>query len=66
MQKIVPEAEWDAFMTAFRTPLPSTFRICRDTGFADQIRDKMIEFSKGNYDSEDGSTKIDPPKPLPW
>ena len=40
-QKIVPEGEWDAFMAALRTPLPTTFRINGTGKFASQLRDKL-------------------------
>lgn len=32
LQEIVPEDEWDAFVTALKTDLPTTFRItgCRE------------------------------------
>jgi len=41
IQGIVPEGEWDAFMTALATPLPATFRINGSGKFAAQLRDKL-------------------------
>lgn len=40
-QGIVPEGEWDAFMTTLRKALPVTFRINGGGRFADYLRDKM-------------------------
>lgn len=40
-QGIVPEGEWDAFMSSLRTPLPATFRINGTGRFAAHLRDKL-------------------------
>ena len=40
-QHIVPDGEWDAFMTALRTPLPTTFRINGSGRFAADLRDRL-------------------------
>ena len=37
-QKIVPDAEWDAFLECLRTPLPTSFRINGSGKFAEDIR----------------------------
>lgn len=38
LQGIVPEGEWDAFMTTLRKPLPVTFRINGRGRFAEALR----------------------------
>ena len=38
-QKIVPEGEWEEFMTSLRTALPLTFRINGSGKFATDMRD---------------------------
>eukprot|EP00798_Chlamydomonas_sp_ICE-L_P013848 gene13848-19771_t len=40
-QKIVPEAEWEEFLTCLRKPLPVTFRINGTGRFADHLRDRL-------------------------
>jgi len=40
-QKIVPDAEWDAFLESLRTPLPTSFRINGSGKFAEDIRDQI-------------------------
>lgn len=40
-QSVVPDGEWDAFMSCLRTPLPATFRINGSGKFAAQLRDKL-------------------------
>jgi hypothetical protein len=45
-QGIVPPEEWDAFMTALRSPLPSSFRVCEAGGNSQEIlRRLQNEFS---------------------
>ena len=40
-QGIIPEGQWDDFMKALRTPLPTTFRINGTGKFAADLRDKL-------------------------
>ena len=40
-QKIVPEGQWNDFMAALRTPLPTTFRINGTGKFAADLRDRF-------------------------
>jgi hypothetical protein len=40
-QKIVPEGEWEAFMTSLRTMLPTTFRINGSGKFAEDLRNRL-------------------------
>ena len=41
VQGIVPEGEWDAFITQLRTPLPTTFRINGRGKFAADLRNRL-------------------------
>lgn len=68
-QGIMPEGEWEAFMTAIRRPLPATFRINGNGRFANDLRvkleaDFLSHFTEGAIliDGEE----VQPPKPLPW
>ncbi|KAK9844371.1 hypothetical protein WJX74_001555 [Apatococcus lobatus] len=68
-QQIVPEGEWDTFLTTLRTALPTTFRINGSGKFAADLRDRLAHnFLKTlGY----GAIRLDddvlqPPKPLPW
>lgn len=64
-QKIVPEGEWDVFMSTLAITLPSAFRITSDSvGHANALRniiesDQFAELVKGH----DGSCSL---KCLPW
>ncbi|KAL4234994.1 tRNA (cytosine(34)-C(5))-methyltransferase [Mactra antiquata] len=63
---IVPEEEWDTFMTSLRKPLPTTFRI---TGSRNQAQE-LLKIIKGQYFSKfmsrgDGHPTLEP-KSLPW
>lgn len=40
-QGIIPEGEWDAFLTYLRKSLPTTFRINGHGDFAHEIRNQM-------------------------
>jgi len=68
-QGIMPEGEWEDFMTAMRCPLPATFRINGNGRFANDLRlkleaDFLSHFTEGAIliDGEE----VQPPKPLPW
>ncbi|GAA5868521.1 hypothetical protein JCM3774_005412 [Rhodotorula dairenensis] len=66
-QGIIPEAEWDDFIKAFRQPLPTTFRLTssRPTAQAlnQHIKDVYVPFLTG---LEYEGTNLSPPKPLEW
>eukprot|EP00047_Mylnosiga_fluctuans_P003993 m.232176 g.232176 ORF g.232176 m.232176 type:complete len:769 (+) comp12310_c0_seq1:46-2352(+) len=67
LQKIVPEEDWEAFMTTLRTPLPATFRITGTRETAHDLR-KAIEthfFPLITAVTMDG-TPLEPPRPLSW
>lgn len=40
-QQIAPEGEWEGFMAALRSPLPTTFRINGSGRFAADLRDRL-------------------------
>ncbi|GJN20554.1 hypothetical protein PR202_gb07946 [Eleusine coracana subsp. coracana] len=59
-QRIVPEEEWDNYMSMLRKPLPATFRINART--LDMLH-IMILFWHGQVSDEHGEDAI---RPLPW
>ncbi|KAK2193840.1 hypothetical protein NP493_5g14014 [Ridgeia piscesae] len=66
-QGIVPEEEWETFITTLRATLPSTFRI---TGHGAQA-EEMLRIIKSSYlknlvEVVDGQQIIAVPKSLPW
>ncbi|XP_006824582.1 RNA cytosine-C(5)-methyltransferase NSUN2-like, partial [Saccoglossus kowalevskii] len=66
-QGIVPEGEWDQFMTTLKTNLPATFRI---TGFRRHAK-QLLTFLKSHYFNELVNVEVDglsvaKPYPLPW
>ncbi|KAG0558875.1 hypothetical protein KC19_10G061000 [Ceratodon purpureus] len=67
-QKIVPEEEWDAFITTFRKPLATTFRINGSGQFALEIRDQMQRdfFDQLKNETEVDGEVIEPVRALPW
>ncbi|XP_042551169.1 RNA cytosine C(5)-methyltransferase NSUN2 [Dipodomys spectabilis] len=64
---IVPDGEWDQFMTALREPLPATLRI---TGYKSHAKE-ILHCLKNKYFKElenlevDGQ-KVEVPQPLSW
>eukprot|EP00918_Siedleckia_nematoides_P065951 GHVU01143434.1.p1 GENE.GHVU01143434.1~~GHVU01143434.1.p1 ORF type:complete len:849 (+),score=142.06 GHVU01143434.1:201-2747(+) len=44
-QNLVPDEDWDEFMTALRTPLPTTFRV---TGFKTEAKE-VLKIIKSDY-----------------
>ena len=48
VQGIVPEEEWDAFITQLRTPLPTTFRINGRGKFAADLRNSWSRTSSAS------------------
>ena len=70
-QKIVPEGEWEEFMTSLRTALPLTFRINGSGKFATDMRDQLegtlfAELLEQSLRDEETQAEIPPPKPLAW
>ncbi|EDO39248.1 predicted protein, partial [Nematostella vectensis] len=65
---IVPESEWEQFITALRQELPSTFRITGSRSHANML----LQVLKHNYlDQLKEATahldeQVDPPTSLPW
>mmetsp|Transcript_15450 Transcript_15450/g.43228 ORF Transcript_15450/g.43228 Transcript_15450/m.43228 type:complete len:1047 (+) Transcript_15450:183-3323(+) len=68
-QSLMPEGEWDEFLTTLKTVLPTTFRINSNTKFAADLRHKLENDLFSHFHSEpievDGEM-VDPPKALPW
>ena len=74
-QGLVPEEEWDQFMSILRQPLPSTFRITGTHHVATAVRECLqhtffVELSKALQSSsgegEGEGEELAPPTPLPW
>ncbi|RUS20585.1 S-adenosyl-L-methionine-dependent methyltransferase [Jimgerdemannia flammicorona] len=66
-QKILPEAEWDAFWETLQKPLPTTFRMTGSRSVALELRDALEnEYVPSLLDVEIDGQKVDPPKPLAW
>ncbi|XP_070575607.1 RNA cytosine-C(5)-methyltransferase NSUN2-like isoform X2 [Ptychodera flava] len=66
-QGIIPEGEWDQFMSILQVNLPATFRI---TGFKSHAQ-QLLQFLKGHYfkelvDVEVDGQAVEKPYPLPW
>jgi tRNA (cytosine34-C5)-methyltransferase len=65
-QKLLPESEWEAFMSTLRQDLPTTFRIVRTTRVAPLIRHKLLtEFQQMSELTVDAHS-VAPPQPLSW
>ena len=71
-QRIVPEAEWPAFLAALETSLPACFRVTAGR-YADQIRAKLGEpdaWALAGLEVDDGaegaSFAVRPPAPVDW
>ena len=60
---IVPDDEWDAFLTALKEPLPVTFRV---TGFRTHAFAVMHLIREQYFRPLESSTTIDKPKELVW
>ncbi|XP_033123738.1 RNA cytosine-C(5)-methyltransferase NSUN2-like isoform X2 [Anneissia japonica] len=66
-QGIVPEAEWDKFISTLQQPLPATFRI---TGFRSHAQ-HLLQFLKSHFFTDLMGASIDgipieKPKPISW
>ncbi|KAM3928987.1 RNA cytosine C(5)-methyltransferase NSUN2 [Leptodactylus fuscus] len=65
--KIVPEGEWEQFMSAMREPLPATIRITGYKSHAKEILHCLKEkYFKELQNIEVDGQKIEAPQPLNW
>jgi tRNA (cytosine34-C5)-methyltransferase len=60
---LVPDDEWDAFLTALKEPLPVTFRV---TGFRSHALAIMRIIRERFFQPLESSTTIEKPKELVW
>jgi hypothetical protein len=60
---LVPDNEWDAFLSALKEPLPVTFRV---TGFRTHAFAVMNLIREQYFQPLESSTTIDKPKELVW
>ena len=60
-QQIVPPSDWDLFMTTLKRELPSSFRICLNSGYADAIVRRLKgEFSVAPADESQENSVLRP------
>ncbi|XP_057864742.2 multisite-specific tRNA:(cytosine-C(5))-methyltransferase trm4b isoform X2 [Cryptomeria japonica] len=66
-QGIIPEKEWDEFLSMLQKPLPATFRINSSGQFADDILFQLENDFLASVNPEDiGGNVAEFVKPLPW
>ncbi|BEJ02785.1 hypothetical protein CcaverHIS631_0705800 [Cutaneotrichosporon cavernicola] len=66
-QGIVPEAEWDQFLTALKTELPTTFRVTGSRAHADTINNLIKDvYVPTMHEVELDGVTYDAPKPIVW
>lgn len=67
-QKIVPEAEWEAFLNSMRRHLPTTFRVAGSRQIAESLNSmiKEIHVPALSGDIEFEGQRIPPPVQIPW
>ncbi|CAD6224565.1 unnamed protein product [Miscanthus lutarioriparius] len=66
-QQIVPEEEWDSFMSMLRKPLPATFRINASCQFFQDICSQLEnDFRKSLETEVTDEHEEDAIRPLPW
>ncbi|KIK68078.1 hypothetical protein GYMLUDRAFT_155330 [Collybiopsis luxurians FD-317 M1] len=66
-QNIVPQDEWESFLEALRTPLPTTFRVAGSRQIAKSLNDTIKDVHVpllSNVTFED--QQLPPPVQLPW
>ncbi|KAF5390600.1 hypothetical protein D9757_002741 [Collybiopsis confluens] len=66
-QNIVPQDDWESFLDALRSPLPTTFRVAGSRQIAESLNDTIKDVhvpSLSNVTFED--QKLPPPVQLPW
>ena len=66
-QVIIPEQEWDNFLSTMRESLPATFRITGTRSLAESMLARLegrvfLELSAIEVEGE----HVSPPQPLPW
>ncbi|KAM4687972.1 RNA cytosine C(5)-methyltransferase NSUN2 [Discoglossus pictus] len=65
--KLVPDGEWEQFMSALREPLPATIRITGYKSHAKEILHCLKEkYFKELQDIEVDGQKLEAPQPLSW
>lgn len=64
---VIPEAEWDAFLESMRTPLPTTFRVTKNSYVGPSVLKRLNDLisSLPEIKNENGEV-IPPPRPIPW
>lgn len=65
---VIPEGEWDAFLQAMRTPLPTTFRVTSNHYLSSAILERLRTLAAGlpsDLRSESGAV-LERPQPIPW
>jgi len=65
-QGFVPEGEFEEFMNALKSPLPTTFRVNRGGHYFQLLQTKLAEYNKSMANIECEGEKLEPPTPLPW
>jgi multisite-specific tRNA:(cytosine-C5)-methyltransferase len=66
-QGIVPEAEWDQFLGALKTELPTTFRVTGSRAHADTINNLIKDvYVPTMQEVELEGVRYEPPKPIVW
>jgi len=66
-QQIIPEEEWDDFMSMLRKPLPSTFRINASCQFFQDICSQLENDFRRSLETEvSDEHEEDAIRPLPW
>ncbi|ESK92221.1 trna (cytosine-5-)-methyltransferase [Moniliophthora roreri MCA 2997] len=66
-QNILPEEEWEPFLEAFRTPLPTTFRVAGSRLTANSLNKTITDVHVPLLsDVEFESQRIRPPVQIPW
>ena len=65
---VIPEGEWDAFLQAMRTPLPTTFRVTSNHYLSESILERLKALAAGlpsDLRSESGAA-LERPHPISW
>ena len=64
---VIPEGEWDAFIESMRTPLPTTFRVTKDSYVGPSVLQRLNDLIAAlpEIRNEKGEV-LAPPRPIPW
>lgn len=66
-QRIIPEEEWDEFISILQKPLPAAFRINSSGQFSDDILSQLENEFLASLNAEDvGGNVVEHIRPLPW